>query len=146
MPCITSSIANSSSSSRSIDVYVCDCVCLLFGGTATFGQYLLDGLLFFQQECPDDACLDALVATRSTVGPTDLALTLRRASIGGGFQVLDARQYGLAIGTLGSGGFLGDGLEFHDAPRRTDPLVRGRSGIVRGTSLTRPTMIRHDFG
>ena len=118
---------------------------LLFRAATAFGQYLLDGLLFLQQKGADDACLYALVTAGSTVRARNGPFALRRASVRGGFQVLDPGQHRLTIGALGSVGLLGDALDLQHAPRRPDAAVRCRPGVVSGPSLTRPAVIGHDL-
>lgn len=126
------------------------CVCVFVGVVSsflslTFCQYLLDSLLFFQQEGAYDALFEASRAARSSVGTGDGAFSLFQIGIGSLLQMLNARKRGLAIGAFRSLGRLLNLTSRQLATGSTSRTDTVRFGVVRMTSGTCVASITHDL-
>jgi hypothetical protein len=109
----------------------------------SFRQYLLDRLLFFQQEGSHNSLTNTGMASGSTVTTTDCTFSFGGSSIFGRFHVLDSGKNFLAIGATGSFGGFGHTLTLQGTTRHTNGPQFGGSRIVRVASVLRPAIVRH---
>jgi len=64
-------------------------------------EYLLDDLLFLNQEGPSDSVLDAVCAAAATIRPRDALLRSADSCVFAGTEGLDAWELGTAVTALG---------------------------------------------
>lgn len=109
-----------------------------------FCQYLLHGLLFFQQKGTHDTWFDTSGTAWSSVGTRDSALSLLHSVVFGRLNMLDPLKSILTVAALGSlCGLVGTlGLEF--ATRGSNRSSSVWSTVVGVASNTCPAAIRHD--
>ena len=106
-------------------------------------EHLLDDLLLLDEEGPDDAVADALVAAGSAVGAADLPLPLLEVLEVGGLVVLDAGEGGVAVSAVGALVLLGDDVGGVAASGGLHLCYEVRPGGVRVTRALLDSAVRH---